>query len=165
MPITFACPSCAAVMSAPDNKAGRSAPCPKCGTMIQVPSPGVLVQKPRTRPRVDDDLEPEPPPPRRGSIREAEREALRESPPRRRRDPDYDRDVGEQIERHAPALKYTNSLGITSLILGIVSLPFICMPCVGWIGVGIGCVGMLLGIAGLIQSFGRGGYGIGFPIG
>src|SRR5262245_40364614 len=61
--------------------------------------------------------------------------------------------------------KYTNSFGITSIILGLVSLPFLCMPCIGYIGVGIGCIGMVLGVIGLVQSLSRGGHGVGYPIG
>jgi hypothetical protein len=106
---------------------------------------------------VTESVREVPPPVVRDLRRARERE--------REREREQDERYGRLIDRHLPALKYTNSLGITSLILGVVSLPFICMPCVGWIGVAIGSVGMLLGIGGAIQSMTRRGYGIGFPIG
>jgi len=35
--IRFACPACAAIVTAPSNKVGAVNPCPSCGQMVQVP--------------------------------------------------------------------------------------------------------------------------------
>ena len=55
----------------------------------------------------------------------------------------------------------TNSLGISSLVLGVLSLFAVCVP-----PVGIPCsgVGLLLGVAGLAVAMGRRGTGIGYAI-
>jgi hypothetical protein len=39
MPIEIACPSCAALLRAPDKLAGKQAKCPKCGKPVPVPAP------------------------------------------------------------------------------------------------------------------------------
>ncbi len=48
--IRFACPTCKAVMNAPDQKAGQKANCPKCGQRLQVPHPMPVAEVPRKEP-------------------------------------------------------------------------------------------------------------------
>lgn len=59
----------------------------------------------------------------------------------------------------------TNSLGITSLVLGVVCLPLMCLPVASFFAVVIAGAGLLLGVLGLAVSLGRGGFGIGYAIG
>jgi hypothetical protein len=48
MTMRFACPTCQAVMNAPDGKAGVKVTCPKCGQRLQIPAPpkGTILAKP-----------------------------------------------------------------------------------------------------------------------
>jgi hypothetical protein len=81
---------------------------------------------------------------------------------------DFEFDPPAEPRRYRPlpaAYPPTNSLGITSLILGLVCLPLMCVPILNMVAVAIGCVGFLLGLAGLISSMQRGGFGIGYAIG
>lgn len=56
----------------------------------------------------------------------------------------------------------SNSLGITSLVLGILSL-FICwIPLIGFF---VGCISLCLGIAAIMVAMNRQGVGIGYGIG
>jgi hypothetical protein len=57
-----------------------------------------------------------------------------------------------------------HSLGIGSVVLGVVGLMLSFMPCVGWIGLPLSALGLLLGVAGGAVAVSRGGHGIGFPI-
>ena len=60
---------------------------------------------------------------------------------------------------------HSSSLGIVSLILGILGLVICWMPCIGILGMPLSAVGLVLGIIGLIIALTRGGAGIGWPIG
>lgn len=65
----------------------------------------------------------------------------------------------------APVYPPTNSLGITSLVLGVVCMPLMCVPGLNVFAIGLGGVGLLLGIAALTLSLVRNGWGIGYSIG
>jgi hypothetical protein len=58
----------------------------------------------------------------------------------------------------------SNSLGISSLVLGCVAFVVSLIPCVGAIGMPLSGLGLLLGIVGLVIAIVRNGRGIGFPI-
>ncbi|MCB9833786.1 MAG: DUF4190 domain-containing protein [Planctomycetes bacterium] len=57
------------------------------------------------------------------------------------------------------------SLGISSLVLGILGLIICWIPILGMLGMPLSGLGILLGIVGLIVALIRGGAGIGFSIG
>lgn len=58
----------------------------------------------------------------------------------------------------------SNSLGISSLILGVVAFAICWIPLLGIAGIPLSALGFILGMAGLILSIRRKGYGIGFSV-
>src|SRR5947207_1015320 len=98
---------------------------------------------------------------------------MRPSPPTARGCPPMSGDFDfsdlpvRRVVHRPPATQYppTNSLGITSLILGAVSLPFMCIPGLNVVAMALAGVGLLLGGVGLVVSISRQGYGIGYPVG
>jgi hypothetical protein len=58
----------------------------------------------------------------------------------------------------------SNSLGIASIVLGILAFLICWIPFIGTIGFLLGCLGGALAIIGLILSIKRAGAGIGYPI-
>ena len=58
----------------------------------------------------------------------------------------------------------SNSLGIASIILGILAFLICWIPFVGVISILLGGIGAILGIIGLVLSMKRSGSGIGYPI-
>lgn len=67
------------------------------------------------------------------------------------------------INVHLP--RRSSSLGIVSLVLGIVAFLFCWIPLVGILSVPLSALGLLLGAIGLLVALFRRGSGIGFPIG
>lgn len=57
-----------------------------------------------------------------------------------------------------------SSLGIASLILGVVAFAICWIPLLGMLGIPLSGLGLLLGIVGTIVAVVRRGSGIGFPI-
>jgi hypothetical protein len=57
-----------------------------------------------------------------------------------------------------------HSLGIASMVLGAVALPFSLIPCMGFLSLPLSGLGLLLGFVGGIVALSRNGSGIGFPI-
>jgi hypothetical protein len=157
-------------MNAPDTATGKRAKCPRCGQMITVPSPPVATILPpipvaaqaaipvaqplagKAEPLDQLDVIPSKSP--RRPVDDDERDAPRSSRRFRRDEPD-----------HAPASSgAVHSLGIASVILGVVSLPIAMIPCLGFIGLPLSGLGLLLGVVGGVVSLTRHGRGIGFPI-
>ena len=90
----------------------------------------------RRRPREDDDE--------------------RDSPRRRRYRDDSD--------QYRPEPTEVSILGILSLIQGIGSLIVSFIPCVGWLGIGGGVIGLILGVIGIVVANKSGRQGKGLPI-
>ena len=67
------------------------------------------------------------------------------------------------IQVNAPAA-HGNSLGIASMVLGILAFLICWIPFLNVIGLPLSGLGVLLGIIGIIIAATRGGSGIGFPI-
>lgn len=67
------------------------------------------------------------------------------------------------IQVNAPA-RHGNSLGIASMVLGILAFVICWIPILNLLGLPLSGLGLLLGIIGIIISATRGGSGIGFPI-
>ena len=74
------------------------------------------------------------------------------------------RSSGPVVSNVQPAGDYAHSLGIASVVLGIVGLVIAFIPCVGFIGMPLSGLGLLLGIVGLLAACTRSGRGIGFSI-
>ena len=60
--------------------------------------------------------------------------------------------------------KAAHSLGIASVILGILAFLICWIPLIGLLGIPLSGLGLLLGIVGLLLAIFRRGHGIGFPI-
>jgi hypothetical protein len=67
------------------------------------------------------------------------------------------------INVHLP--RRSSSLGIVSLVLGIVAFLFCWIPLVGILSIPLSALGLLLGAIGLLVAVHRRGSGIGYPIG
>ena len=59
----------------------------------------------------------------------------------------------------------SNSLAVTSLVLGVLALLFCWIPLIGFIAIVAGGLGALLGIISFAVAAGRGGHGMGFAVG
>src|SRR5262245_17853547 len=72
------------------------------------------------------------------------------------------------VHASAPAARPpSNSLGIASMVIGLVTLPmifFVCFPPLAVVALLLSCVGFLVGLVGLAGCLGRRGYGIGYPV-
>jgi hypothetical protein len=147
MPLAVSCPACGSKLNAPDSLAGKRIKCPRCGGRVEV-----------TPARPPRDHLVTGPPPRRAAIADQESEPDEDNATyvaaRRRADPDDP----------TPAHKGANSLGISSLVLGILALLFAWIPLVGMVSIPLGGLGLLLGIAGGVVALLRRGSGVGFPI-
>lgn len=61
--------------------------------------------------------------------------------------------------------KRTSSLGIVSLVLGVVAFVMCWIPIIGMFSIPVGALGLLLAAIGVLVALARRGAGIGFPIG
>ncbi len=183
MPISVVCLSCFAKLRAPDNMAGRTMKCPKCGRAVVVPSPVNEAAQPtpaeppplpvkRVEPAA---VRPVPPPPITaapfGLVEQPYRmptspaspiaalDYLQDDRPRREH-----RRLRDDRDSPAQESKTVHSLGIASIVVGVVALPFSLFPCIGVLFLPLSGLGILLGVIGGIVSLTRRGRGIGFPI-
>jgi len=150
------CPSCKSKIRASDNLAGRKVKCPKCGQLIAVPGqthlgpaaafiqaesmPQPALQTPAIVPNTSFDTS-------FSNLEEDDR------PARRRAHSDASTRGGA-----------AHSLGIGSMVLGVVALLFSFIPCIGAFSMPLSGLGLLLGITGGVVALCRSGRGIGFPI-
>lgn len=165
MAIVFQCPSCGRRLKVSSEKAGRSGKCPGCGETITIPGEAAAP------PRHQEDTEfsppafvsspvPEPPP------RQTPPEFLAPSP-------------GPQMASYsnpgpvfAPPIvavqvrqsRVHSSLGVASIILGILALLICWIPLLNVLGLPLGLLGILLGGIGFVVAVVRKGAGIGLPI-
>lgn len=135
MAIAVNCPSCRCKMRVPDTLAGRKAKCPKCGHIIAVPA---ITQTSESRNPIHAKSMPQP---------------AVELP-----------SVTRSISAAGPGRGAVHSLGIGSMVLGIVALLFSFIPCIGVFSMPLSGLGLLLGIIGTVVALRRSGRGIGFPI-
>lgn len=66
------------------------------------------------------------------------------------------------VNVHTP--KRSSSLGIASLVTGVLGFLFCWVPLIGILSIPVSGIGLLLGLAGLIVAFVRRGSGVGYPI-
>jgi len=154
------CPKCKSVLEISGPVPTDSVQCLACGAKIKIApkvEPKQAIQNSEPEPEEETEKPYLP-------LRRSRRDLVEDDePPVRYRDRDSTRQQINVVVNERQA--YSHSLGITSIILGVVSLPIICMPCVGWVGVGIGSIGFICGAFALFQSINRKGHGIGFAIG
>jgi len=157
MSIRVVCPLCNAKIKAPDSAAGKEVKCPRCATQIMIPTsmavvvlPPPVVTKPNPSASPFDNTDGDEKPakkPRRNNRTEEE---------------PYDEPRREQSQPTASGAAH--SLGIASLILGVLGFILSLVPCIGMLSLPISALGLLLGLVGGTVSLVRSGRGIGFPI-
>ena len=161
MTIRFACPSCNAVLSAPDDKAGFKGDCPRCGQRLQIPKP------PRRQTVLGRLLRPgRAPPPRVVPSPQRPAEDVEEPfelptaelvdppPPRKRKKPPL-KIVPEQPDDGNVPGALSIACGMVGGVVSCASLELCFLSC---------ALGMLLGLIGLIVSACKGGRGIVYPL-
>jgi hypothetical protein len=142
MPVVTECSSCGSKLTVPEHLLDREVKCPRCGT-VQVaatttkqppPSQPLSGKSPRNADDDDDDERPVRP------VRSVRKDA--------------------STETNGVAL----GLGIASLALGVVTLPFAFIPCIGMYSIPVSAVSLILGVSGIIvvAASKKGSYG--FPI-
>jgi len=144
--IEFACTSCGKQLKVKDEAAGKKGKCPQCGNMVEVPSAETEVNLAE----IDAPIQPvrrqqappvvQPPPLERGYVAQA-----------------------PSVNVHMP--KRSSSLGIVSLILGVVAFLICWIPLIGVVSIPVSALGVLLAAIGLLVALVRRGSGIGWPIG
>jgi len=144
--IEFACTSCGKQLKVKDEAAGKKGKCPQCGNMVEVPSAETEVNLAE----IDAPIQPvrrqqappvvQPPPLERGHVAQA-----------------------PSVNVHMP--KRSSSLGIVSLILGVVAFLICWIPLIGVVSIPVSALGVLLAAIGLLAALVRRGSGIGWPIG
>jgi hypothetical protein len=137
--IRFACPACKAPIAVADDIAGKRGKCKHCGAAIEVPQAPSAAVAPR--PSV----------------------AASPTSPVDFSDRPQNAYAGPNVYATSPApeSKAVHSLGIASMVLGILSFFTCWVPFAGLIFSGLG---LLLGLAGLGMSIARKGAGIGYGI-
>jgi hypothetical protein len=138
--IRVQCPGCQKNINAKDDFAGKKVKCPGCDTTIRIPEQ-------------HDDLISTPLP-------------IIKAPQPQLVTPDQQRFASSPqiVLNNNIQLKdgYSNSIGISSLVLGVLSM-FVCwMPFISWIVSGLG---LLLGMIGISLAIFRKGKGVGYSIG
>jgi hypothetical protein len=152
MTIAIACPSCGAKMKAPDGAAGLKVKCMKCATPFIAHPKGRTSAKPAEESWWLTEVPTQPV----AAPQSVEGKNPYENPQPRPRD-------GQGV---APATggAAAHSLGIASLVLGVLGLVLSLLPCVGVIALPLAGLGFLLGLIGGVVALVRKGHGIGFPI-
>jgi len=149
------CPHCDKSIRVPESMLGRAAKCPGCGGELQIPA------RPKPKPTVSPPPKPSAPivapstPQQHPTIIEPSAVL----PTTTNVFTPAGQPSAVQVNVHNSNV--SNSLGIASLILGILSF-FICW--IPFIGFGLSGLGLLLGIGGLVMSVVRKGTGIGYSI-
>ncbi len=152
--IEFQCLGCGKQLKVKDEVAGKKGKCPKCGAVLLVPSSNIEMlnnesvdvaehfdSQPVSRVHQSNQaLSPQQPQLEHGHVQQA-----------------------PSVNVHMP--KRTSSLGVVSLILGIVALLFCWVPILGLLSLPLSILGVLLAGIGLLVALTRRGAGIGWPIG
>lgn len=141
MPIRTVCVDCRSKLRIPDDMAGQWVQCPKCNQLVHVPK--------KSEAPVEDKKAAGPRPARVSQVAE---------------------NAGSWAASARQALSTSTGLGMTSLGLGLASVPF--LLCVGLVSNFVGfygdlvlCgVGLLMGLIGLFKARGRGERLLGYPL-
>lgn len=137
--IKFECPHCGNGIKVNDSAAGKSGKCNQCGEKVTVPHSTAVV---KTSPEIVHDA---PPPAQYRQQQTAPQQPT----------------VAVQVNQKE---RPSNSVGIASVILGILALLICWIPLVNIISLILGGIGLLLAGIGLFLGLSRKGSGIGFPI-
>lgn len=136
-------------MNVPPEAGGRSGKCPACGEKVRIPLTAFANAVDKT-PSLPPDLVPAAHPSSAAELQPAhfviDTRAVRTVRPRH-------------------VARASHSLGIASMVLGILGFMVCWVPLLGLVGLPLSGLGVLLGTIGLATAIARGGIGIGFPIG
>jgi hypothetical protein len=157
MPVIANCSSCGSKLNVSDDLLGREVRCPRCGTVTVVPPPG---EGQRSRAAAERPTEPYHP---KGEVVAGRPGARR---PQEVDDDRYsDRAPGpDRVDAPAQQNGAALGLGIASLVLGILAIPFALIPCIGTYSIPVSSVGLLLGVVGLVLVLTSKKGSLGFPI-
>lgn len=148
--IRFSCPTCNKNFKVEDSNAGKTGKCPACGSAMRVPAASDEANDQPVQPEVakkSPAIPPPPLPPRVSAI-----PAFNPSPPQV---------VAVQV---VSPPRRSNSLGVASVILGILAFLICWIPFLGMLGLPFSILGIVLGGIGLLVALFRRGTGIGFAI-
>lgn len=151
----MSCPKCGRSIRIPAAMLGRSAKCPGCSAPIKIPSGPKGASPPAAEHKIPPPPAKPAPPPVRSTIVEPSEVVEKTT----NVNVPAGHPVGVQV--NVESNKATNSLGIASLVVGVLSL-FVCwIPLVGF---SLGGLGLVLGVCGIVVSLKRKGTGIGYSI-
>lgn len=152
--IEFSCSQCRKKLKVRDDAAGKRGKCPQCGAVLNVPHTGHSIRSAEGEQHMEAA-------PRRAPVRRApvERVPVRQTPPLEQGH------VRQALSVNVHMPKRTSSLGVVSLILGVVAFLLCWIPLVGLLSIPLSALGLLLGAIGLLVALTRRGSGIGYSIG
>lgn len=125
---------CGRQIKVKESSAGKKVRCPDCDMRLQVPASA-------------------PP-----AVRQSQHAELVEATPRKRK---ARGDVHVSVQQPS---QVTNSLGVGSIVLGILAFLICWIPVVGLIGLPLSLLGVVLAGVGCVMAAMRGGTGVGYPI-
>ncbi|WP_417392047.1 hypothetical protein [Gimesia sp.] len=140
--IKFQCPHCGNPMKVPDDAAGRKGKCNNCDKPVIVPKLNPITVTPEVVQQAPPPAPYQPP-----------------GPPQQYTGPQPT--VAVQVNQKPAA---ANSMGIASVILGIIAFLFCWIPFVNILSFILGGISALLAIVGLFLGISRNGSGIGYSI-
>lgn len=141
------CPACGKSLKVADDLAGKTGKCPACSERLKIPEP---------KPVISQSIAAPAPPTRPPVVRAQPRRDPLPAPVQVT--PTV---VAVQVNQPSKA---SHSLGIASLILGIIAFLICWVPFLGLLGLPLSLLGILLGGTGFLIALFRKGSGIGFPI-
>jgi len=152
--IQFSCPSCRSFGKARVESAGKKGKCSKCGMIFIIPNPSVkeIARSTNSHSGGPPAISPKIPP-------ISDESSLTTNSGFSQAYSTIRNPTEVQINVTGSA---SNSLGITSLVLGILSLFTCFIPIIGML---IGSVSLALGIAAIVVAMKRNGSGVGYGIG
>ena len=144
--IDFQCENCGKKIRVKDELAGRTGKCAGCGLKISIPN--AIIESP-----LNDSLTP---------LAIAKPKSLAPTPPPLiHTQPSPTSNPGVAVQVNVDSSPMADGLGISSLIIGILSFLVCWIPLINF---GMGGLGLLLGIAGIVMAVQRKGQGVGYSI-
>jgi hypothetical protein len=188
MSITVACPSCGRKLHAPDSLAGRKAKCPQCGKVVTVTASNEPAASSQSQSQVSGSKRPAPHADEAFVPASSQSQSAKPRSPVEDAEDSYDEKIREShsdMDDESFAIPPAKSrvafgLGLPALILGIIAFLFGLVPLLalvskplgglsflgifGILGISLGGLALLLGIAGLVVALVQRGNGLGFAI-
>lgn len=144
--IDFQCENCGKKIRVKDELAGRTGKCAGCGLKISIPS--AIINSPSNESLITH-----------GSTNS--KSIATTPPPLLHTQPSPTSNPGVAVQVNVESSPMADGLGISSLIIGILSFLVCWIPLINF---GMGGLGLLLGIAGIVMAVQRKGQGVGYSI-